>query len=196
VTALELLIPKAILTVLAPYKMKKPENSASGPGSLVKKLQMESQYFYKYWPYLSRTTSEVSYLMKKCKMSQSLADSALFLTINGFQRLAELYLPILPIGKKTVKYLQDHFNLAFIPHQITVDIKALKIRFNPLLPAKLRDKLKRDERGHCDILESDLSLLLSLLIYCTSDMHSKNNSQELELHSDIFPQLAGKIECD
>jgi hypothetical protein len=196
VTALELLAPKVILTVLTPYKPKKPEYSGSGPGSIVKKLQTESQYFYKYWPYLSRTTSEVSYLMKKCKMLQSLSDSALFLNINGFQRLAELYLPILPIGKKTVRYLQDHFNIGFIPHQVTEDFTSLKIRFNPLLPSKLREKLKRDERGHCDILESDLSLLLSLLMYCTSDMHTKKSSLELELHSEIFPQLAGKNESE
>lgn len=160
---------------------------------MVKKLLTESQYFYKYWPYLSRTTPEVSYLMKRCKMAQSLADIPLYLTVNGFQKLAEVYLPILPIGKKTVKYLQDHFNLAYIPHQITQDTTALKIRYNPLLPSKLREKLKRDERGHCDILESDLSLLLSLLSYCVSDMHTKtHNSQELELDSEIFTQLAGK----
>ena len=166
---METLVPKALSTINATFQIKNSSKRGGNTNPAFANLQTESQIFYKFWPYLSRMTSEVQYLTKNSKMIEILARQKLFLSSNGFQNITDLYLPILPLTKNALNYLHGHFPLANTPHEIYLDLIKLNIKFTSLTPAVLRAKLRTDAREHSSFLAQNQNILLSLLLYASAD---------------------------
>lgn len=175
-TACEYLQPKALLTLSQSNPFRSNDQNTSNPSL---KAQIQSQHFYRYWPYLPRMTHEVAHLVKRSKMAESLTQSPLFLTINGFRNISEAFIPIIPVGEEMLRYLQTLFKLTFVPQQLASDLVELKGRYSPLTSAMVREKLKRAgvDRTLGTLQGGNALLIVSLLTYCTADANMKTQKQ-------------------
>ena len=191
-TALEKLFPKTLLIINASFEKKKTIKLGEMPNSITLRSVLSNEanqrnqfeilkYFYHYWPYLSRMSSEVENLVKNSKIIDAISQNRFFLSSNGFQKLSDILLPRIAITKKTLNYLQNHFPIADIPFEIIENFKLLNISFNELTPNFLREKLKRSVTEHSNVLSGNFDILSSLLHYSCLDMNSneKQNFKDL-----------------
>ena len=175
-TACEYLQPKALLTLSQSNPFRRNDQNTSNPSL---KARIQSQHFYRYWPYLPRMTHGVAHLMKRSKMAEALTQSPLFLTLNGFRNISEAFIPIIPVGEEMLRYLQTLFKLTFVPQQLASDLAELKGRYSPLTSAMVREKLKRAgmDRTLGTLQGGNALLIMSLLTYCTADAYMKTERQ-------------------
>jgi len=58
---------------------------------------VQAQWFYKYWPYLPRLTSESAHVARlQSRLFEQLGGSALFLSTQGFVALGDVLMPVRP----------------------------------------------------------------------------------------------------
>ena len=191
-TAVEKLFLKSLFLINATFDKEKPIKTGEiSPSALLRSVlsNQENQrnkfeilkYFYQYWPYLPRMSSEVENLIKNSKILDTISQNRFFLSSNGFQKLSDILLPKIPMTKKVLNYLQNYLPIADIPFEIIQNFKLLNISYNELTSNFLREKLKRNVNDHSNVLSGNFDTLLSLLQYCCLDMNNneKQNFKDL-----------------
>ena len=191
-TALESLLPKVLLMINYSFVSQKSIKKGENSDFIILRSMITNQnnqnnqidilkFFYLYWPYLSRMKSEVKNLIKKSKIIDIISKNCFFLSINGFQYISEIFLPIIPLTKKSSNYLQKYFPLADVPNEIVKDFITLNIKYNEFTSSLLREKLKQNVAEHSLFLSKNFDILLSLLHYSCLDFMSYENQNFKDL---------------
>lgn len=162
--------------------------------------------FYKYWPYLDRSNSELIQMILTSNIHSHLANTGLYLTKNGFDRIESAVLPIDALRQDILRLLYDMLPLAQTPPELTRDlILSKKVKPKVLYPTRLRELLRANPSMSSNQPLITFEIAWALLAYCLTDLPSLSAATENEYHAKrtykeligcpLLPMADGSVRC-